>query len=201
MQLFVSPCVRQEVQRSQTWSRSANAGIAAAVLALGGCGSESPPLTSSSSQTSLADNSRAPSTPRDQATDQQNAADPKAKVTAAEQIGRSTVQAIKTGNLDQLFTPLPGVNAEIVAEINETRALAERDFPELLEELDAKGLERSKVEFVKLANVDDEDWSPLGSANVFFRAGGPVYYVYVTWMKLPAGHVPLGMSTWFKKAE
>lgn len=127
MQLFASPCVRQSMQRSQTCSRWANAGIAPAVLAIGGCGSESPPLTSSSSQTSVAGSSRAPSTPRDRATAQRKAADPKAKVTATEQIGRSTIEAIKTGNVGRLLTPLPGMNAEIAAEINETRALAKRD--------------------------------------------------------------------------
>ncbi len=100
-----------------------------------------------------------------------------------------------------MWAPVPELDEELMTEVERARALGERDFPELLEDLDAAGIDRSQIEFVRVANVDDEDWSPLASADVLFRAGGAVYSVNATWVKVPEGALMLGISTWFKKAE
>lgn len=126
---------------------------------------------------------------------------PTAKTSDAETFGRLVADALRTGSQDALLLEVPGLDPELAAEISKARELFERDFPDLLEAIDDAGVDRSTIEFVRVDDVDDEDWSPLASASVYFRSGDALYFVTTTWMKSEGKVASLGMSSWFKPAQ
>lgn len=118
--------------------------------------------------------------------------------TVADDMARATVRALQVGDLELLWGDAVPADAELAAEIENSHALLGRDFPDLLRDLDREGIERARIEFVRADNVDDDNFTPLGSADVVFRSGSKLYYVNVTWVTSGGDAFPLGTSTWFK---
>ena len=126
---------------------------------------------------------------------------PKPAHPVADDVGRATVQALQTGKLEVLWGDAVPANEELATELEHSHELLGRDFPDLLRDLDREGIERADIEFVRTDNVDDDNLTPLGSADVVFRSGSTLYFVYVTWMTSGDDVFPLAVSTWFKAAD
>ena len=93
---------------------------------------------------------------------------PAAEATA---IGKEVIEAIRTGDKSKLVAIFPdGLSGELATEIKRTREVTLGDFDELLDEMRDDGVDVEKAEFERVELIGADDYSPLGSAEVFFRA-------------------------------